>query len=150
MQESNKLTRGKKNPTQNKTHQPLQGFQSRKLTITIETSHMTDFDLSCWQSIYSFFHCHKIYTHTAYSAANLSGALNEQMPAGLLPWHDIHDKLHLNLELASTNPMAQFQMLQDVKPNNLAPSLKIHTAYLGTNTVCTEQLEDICTIYDYK
>lgn len=65
-------------------------------------------------------------------------------------WHDIHDKLHLNLELASTNPMALFQTLQDVKPNNLAPSLKIHTAYLGTDTVCTKQLEDNCTIYDYK
>lgn len=66
------------------------------------------------------------------------------------PWHDIHDKLHLNLELASTYPVAQFQTLQDVKPNNLAPSSKIHTAYLGINTVCTEQLQDICTISDYK
>jgi len=116
----------------------LQGFQSRKLTKTIQTSRMTDFNPLCRQSLYSFFHCHKIYTRTAYSAANLSGALNEQMPAGLLSlaWHTW--QITFKFRIGKYKSSGSVSNTPDVKANNLAPTLKIRTAYPGTNTVYTE------------
>lgn len=62
---------------------PDQDFQSRKLTKTIQTAHMTDFN-PLRVHLFLFPLPQNIHTRTAYSAANLPGALNEQMPAGLL------------------------------------------------------------------
>lgn len=138
MQEFKEITRKQTPPPP--SHQPLQGFQSRKLTKTIQTPHMTDFN-PLTVHLFLFPLPQNLHTYSLRSSKISQVHWMSRCLQVCSPWHDIHNKLHLNLELASTNPMALLQTLQDVKPNNLAPSLKIHTAYLGIDTVCTKQLE---------